>query len=116
LGKKFGFIQETDPDRDNFFQNKTSDATLQLLRNRVPSVYVSYRQDSYERACGIAQALADTHLSNPETYSDPPYWPNQKQLVSGHKATVNGNDVFFGCEQFGPEGESTTTLNVKLNP
>ncbi len=116
IGEKFDFVQETDPDRDNFFQNRKADATLQLLRNRIPSLYVSYRQDSYEQACAVAQKLADANLSSPETFADAPYWPKQKKLVSGHKASVNGNEVFFGCEQYGPEGESSTTVRVMLNP
>lgn len=116
VGKKFGFIQETDPERDNFFQNRKADATLQLLRNRIPSLYVSYRQDTYKAACDIAQALADANLRNPVTFTDPPYWPNQKRLVSGHKANVKGNDVFFGCEQFNPEGASSATVHMQLNP
>lgn len=116
IGERFGFAQETDPNRSTFFQNEKADATLQLLRNFIPSLYVSYRQDTYEQACAIAQKLADANLSSPKIFADPPFWPKQKKLVSGHKASVNGNDVFFGCEQYGPDGESTATMRVQLNP
>jgi hypothetical protein len=108
---RFGFVRETDPDRQMFFQNDRLDATIQIL-SPGDGFYISLGHRTYESACGHAKTLAESGLQNPETAAGDPYWDGQPVLLSGWQGVASQSHIRIFCEQYGESGLSSIGIRI----
>ncbi|WP_299879899.1 hypothetical protein [uncultured Cocleimonas sp.] len=113
FAKRYGFIQETDSERLNFFQNKKSDTTIQILSPN--GLYISLRHDGYEKTCAAAKEMANAVLVNPISSKNELYWPEQATIMSSWKGQDEQSHVSLYCEQYDETGSSNIGIRIKLS-
>ena len=112
LAKQYNFVQETDPERLNFFQNKKVNGSLEILS--VDGLYISLNYDTYEKACAASADMVKANLEAPKTFEYKPYWPNQALLTSRWTGQGKQSHVSLYCEQYSDEGKSDVGININF--
>ena len=113
FAKRYAFIQETDSQRLNFFQNKKFNTTIQILSPN--GLYISLRQEGYEKTCAAAEEMAKAVLVNPKSSKNEPYWPEQATITSSWKGQDTQRHVSLYCEQYDETGSSNIGISIKFN-
>ena len=109
---KYGFIQEEDADRREFFQNEQAEATIQIL-SPGDGYYMSIDHGKYNKACDKAEEIATVYLQPYETVIDDPYWDNQVKRISGWRAIHTSNHISIFCGQYDEDGYSDIGISIE---